>query len=166
MAERDKLVQTANRNTGNTRLSRLKESLQLGIAEEGATDFGTPGPPPKKAKTTMSNKPTTRSKKAAAALPTAANAGGKKGMTSKTNVSSALEGGTNDNSGETGGKNDPLAKALAQLREAKAQLKTANDVIKHQEDVIKAKELVSFGFVWAKPSMAKPNGASSCQCLP
>ena len=121
--ERERLLRGVSHSTGS---QQLRSALTKGINKEGGDkDFGTPGPPTKKRKsvTTATTKKST--------------AGSKGGKGKKaTRMSSDKD--------KSKSSDDPLAKALADLKETKAELKKANDTITTKEDTIKVQKMVSF----------------------
>lgn len=124
--EKEKLFRGVSHSTGS---HRLRSSLAKGLNDQegGDQDFGTPAPPAKKRKSSTTT--TTTTKKS-----TTGSKGGKGKKTTK--MSSDKD--------KSKSSDDPLAKALAELKETKAELKKANDTIKTKEDTIKVQKMVSF----------------------
>ena len=125
--EKEKLFRGVSHSTGS---HRLRSSLAKGLnnQEGGDQDFGTPAPPAKKRKSSTTT--TTTTKKS-----TTGSKGGKGKKTTK--MSSDKD--------KSKSSDDPLAKALAELKDTKAELKKANDAIKTKDDTIRVQKMVSFG---------------------
>ena len=125
--EKEKLFRGVSHSTGS---HRLRSSLAKGLnnQEGGDQDFGTPGPPNKKRKSSTTTTTTTTKKS------TTGSKGGKGKKTTK--MSSDKD--------KSKSSDDPLAKALAELKETKAELKKATDTTKTKEDTIKVQKMVSF----------------------
>ena len=128
--EKEKLFRGVSHSTGS---HRLRSSLAKGLnnQEGGDQDFGTPAPPTKKRKSSTTT--TTTTKKS-----TTGTTGSKGGKGKKTTKMSS-------DKDKSKSSDDPLAKALAELKDTKAELKKANDAIKTKDDTIRVQKMVSFG---------------------